>query len=120
MKKRYNSGANSVGVIIAVILLILSGVYSFFVGEELPGVVLLVAGFLLAVSGIVIAGISKKDFSEYVKMITSQREGMSSDAISKFPLPMAVLMPISRRSSIRMGLPTYTCRVRNNPSLPAI
>lgn len=91
MKKRYNSGANSAEVVIAVILLLISGAYSIFMGEELPGTVLVAAGLVLAIIGIVISKRNKKDFGEYVKMITSQREGMSSDAISKFPLPMAVL-----------------------------
>lgn len=91
MKKRYNNGANSVGVVIAVILLLLSGAYSFFMGDTLPGGILMLAGLVLAISGLVISKRNKKDFSDYVKMITSQKEGMSSDAISKFPLPMAVL-----------------------------
>lgn len=91
MKKRYNSGANSTGVIIAVTLLLLSGAYSFFTDEVLPGSVLTIAGAVLAIIGIIISKRNKKDFSDYVKMIASQKEGMSSDAISKFPLPMAVL-----------------------------
>lgn len=91
MKKRYNGGQDAAGEIIAVILLVLSGAFSFFRDENLIGAVLVFAGVVLAIIAVILAGRSKKDFSEYVKMITSQREGMSSDAISKFPLPMAVL-----------------------------
>lgn len=91
MKKRYGTNTEIIGISIAITVLVILGGYSLYEGSMLQGYIQIGAAVLLAIYGFVYSGRIKKSFSEYVKMVTSQREGMSSDAISKFPLPMAVL-----------------------------
>ena len=92
MKKRTSGNSfEAVGIIIATAVLAICGLYSLYDRNNLLGTVLLLSAFILAVYGFIFCRKHKKNFAEYVKMITSRREGMSSDAISKFPLPMAVL-----------------------------
>ncbi len=91
MKKRYGDTPEAVGIIAAAIVLLACSIYTFYYGQNIQGAVLASAAVVLGVYGAVFSRRHKKSFSEYVKMLTSRREGMSSDAISKFPLPMAVL-----------------------------
>lgn len=91
MKKRYGSNTDVVGIFIAILALLICGGLSVYNGELTGGFTELGFALLLSVYGFVFNKKNKKSFSEYVKMVTSRKEGMSSDAISKFPLPMAVL-----------------------------
>ena len=91
MKKRYKSGNNAVILGVSVLILALCGAFSIYEKEYKTAGILFVFAVLLLVGGGVFEKKNKKSFGEYVKMITAQSAGMSSDAISKFPLPMAVL-----------------------------
>lgn len=91
MKKRTGGNFEATVIIIATAVLAMCGLYSFYDKNNFSGIVLFSSAFILAVYGMIFCRKHKKNFTEYVKMITSRREGMSSDAISKFPLPMAVL-----------------------------
>lgn len=93
MKKRINNGNTSeaIVIIIASAVLVISGIPGIFSDNKIHGIILIASAFVLSIYGLISARRYKKGFAEYVKIITSKREGMSSDAISKFPLPMAVL-----------------------------
>ncbi len=91
MKKRYNGGSEAVGISVAAVVLAICGIFSLYTKEILQAVVLLFTAAAISVYGFIISRLHKKSFGDYVKMLTSQKEGMSGDAISKFPLPMAVL-----------------------------
>ena len=91
MKKRYNGGVDAAYIIVAAIVLLITGGYSIFKNDFLGGSVQLAAAVVISVAGFILSRRHKKSFADFVNMITSQKEGMSSDAISKFPLPMAVL-----------------------------
>lgn len=93
MKKRINNGNNSeaIVIIVAAAVLIISGIPGIFSDNKIHGIILIASACVLSIYGFVSSRRYKKGFAEYVKIITSKREGMSSDAISKFPLPMAVL-----------------------------
>lgn len=91
MKKRYKSGNNATIFVVSVIMLMLCGVFSIYKEQYEISAVLFAGALVLSVVGALFARSSKKNFNEYVKMITAQNSGMSSDAISKFPIPMAVL-----------------------------
>ena len=71
-------------------MLRLCGVFSAYKEQYQISAVLFVGALILSIVSALFARSSKKSFNEYVKMITAQNAGMSSDAISKFPLPMAV------------------------------
>lgn len=91
MKKRYNGSSDAVGFIVAASALLLTGGISLYQGENLGGGFQLTIAALVCVIGLILNRRYKKSFADFVNMITSQKEGMSGDAISKFPLPMAVL-----------------------------
>lgn len=91
MKKRVVSSSEGYGIIFADLILFFMAIYSFFKSDYISFSVFAVTASLLAVYTAIAMKRSRADFSEYVKMITEKREGMSGDAISKFPLPMAVL-----------------------------
>ncbi|MDD6735550.1 MAG: DHH family phosphoesterase [Clostridiales bacterium] len=91
MKKRYGGSMEAAGVITAITVLLLCGIFTFYYGELVQGCVLTSVALLLGIYEAIFSARHRKKFSEFVKMLTSRREGMSSDAISKFPLPMAVL-----------------------------
>lgn len=91
MKKRYKSGNGAVILGVSVLMLALCGAFSIYENEYKIAVASFVFALILLACGTVFEKKNKKSFSEYVKMITAQSAGMSSDAISKFPLPMAVL-----------------------------
>lgn len=91
MKKRYKSGNNAVIIGVSVLILALCGAFSIYENEYKTAGTLFVSALLILVCGGAFEKKNKKSFGEYVKMITAQSSGMSSDAISKFPLPMAVL-----------------------------
>ena len=91
MKKRYKNGNSAVILGVSVLILALCGAFSIYEKEFKTAGVLFVSAALLLVCGGVFEKKNKKSFGEYVKMLTAQSAGMSSDAISKFPLPMAVL-----------------------------
>ena len=91
MKKRYGSNTDVVGISIAALVLIICGGITVYRGDSALGLSQIGIALALGIYGFVFSKKNKKSFSEYVKMVTSRKEGMSSDAISKFPLPMAVL-----------------------------
>ena len=90
MKKHINGG-DIYGNLFAVFILVAAAVYSL-ISENMPEFVIFASGAVLLVICTVIFTIkSRASFSEYVKMITKKKEGMSEDAIINFPMPMAVL-----------------------------
>lgn len=91
MKKRYKSGNNAAILGVSVLIIALCCAFSVYKEEYSLAGILLAGAALLLICGGVLGKINKNSFSEFVKMITAQSSGMSSDAISKFPLPMAVL-----------------------------
>ena len=91
MKKHTMGGAEIYGILFALIILLCMAIYSISSGNMTDFTVFAVSTLLLGVFSAIYFKKSRADFSEYVKMITEKREGMSGDAISKFPLPMAVL-----------------------------
>ncbi len=92
MKKRYNSnGQEPVWIAVSAVVLTLCGALCLYHRELLESGILLVSAAAVSIFGYSASRKHKKGFAEFVKMVTSQKEGMSSDAISKFPLPMAVL-----------------------------
>ena len=91
MKKRYSTNAEFIGIYIAAVALAVCGVLSIYQGSAHSGCTELAIAVAMGIYGIIFSKKNKKSFSEYVKMVTSSKEGMSGDAISKFPLPMAVL-----------------------------
>lgn len=90
MKKRI-SGGDIYGNLFAVFVLIAAAVYSLVSKDMLSFVIFASGAVLLVICTAIFTIKSRASFSEYVKMITKKKEGMSEDAISKFPLPMAVL-----------------------------
>ena len=90
MKKRINGG-DIYGNLFAVFILIAASIYSLFSEDILSSVIFALGAVLLIICTVIFTIKSRASFSEYVKMITKKKEGMSEDAISKFPLPMAVL-----------------------------
>jgi len=91
MKKRYGSNTGILGISIAITALCVCGGYSVYDGDIVHGIIELGFALMMGIYGLVLSKKNKKTFSDFVKMVTSSKEGMSSDAISKFPLPMAVL-----------------------------
>lgn len=91
MKKRHKSGNNAVILSVSVLILALCGGFSLYEKEYVSCTALFASCILLLIGGSIYERLSRKSFSEYVSLITAQKEGMSGDAISKFPLPMAVL-----------------------------
>ena len=91
MKKRYKSGNNAVVIGISCLILALCGGFFAYEKEYAYSGVLLLAAAILLICGCVLGKIYKKSFGEYLNLVTAKSAGMSSDAISKFPLPMAVL-----------------------------
>ena len=90
MKKRINGG-NIYATLFADLVLIAASVYSLLSENTIDFAIFASAAVLLTVCAVIFEKKSRVSFSEYVKMITEKKEGMSGDAISKFPLPMAVL-----------------------------
>ena len=91
MKKHISGSGESYGIVFAGLVLFFMAAYSIINDNLLNFVVFASATVLLIISACIFIRKSRADFSEYIKMITETREGMSGDAISKFPLPMAVL-----------------------------
>ncbi len=92
MKKRVkNNSVEITASIISVIALFVCGVISILYSDKKIGCALMGVAFILGIWGIIYSRRSKKSFEDYVNMITAEKKGMSSDAISRFPLPMAVL-----------------------------
>ena len=91
MKKHYVNDAGAVSVAAAVIALFVSGAVSMIDGQYIPGCINFAVGLILGIGEAVFLRRNTNSFNEYVKMVTSRKEGMSNDAISRFPLPMAVL-----------------------------
>lgn len=92
MKKRYNgNGQEAVWIAVSAAALTLCGALCLYHREFMESGILLIAAAAISIFGYAASRKNKKGFAEFVKMVTSQKEGMSSDAISKFPLPMAVL-----------------------------
>ena len=91
MKKRYGGNIDVLATILAVLSLGVCGGWSLYSGNSTIGYSELGIAFALGVYSLVSGSRNKKSFSEFVEMVTSSKEGMSGDAISKFPLPMAVL-----------------------------
>ena len=90
MKKHIRVG-DVYGTVLAIFILVGTAVYSLL-SENITDFIIFASGaVLLTLCSIVFTIKSRASFSEYVKMITKKKEGMSGDAISKFPLPMAVL-----------------------------
>ena len=90
MKKRINGG-NIYATLFADLVLIVASIYSLLSKNTIDFAIFTLAAILLTVCAVIFTKKSHASFSEYVKMITEKKEGMSGDAISKFPLPMAVL-----------------------------
>lgn len=90
MKKRI-TGGEVYGIAFAVFLLTVTAIYSFLSKNMTDFAVFASGAVLLLISAVILTKRSRASFSKYVKMITEKKEGMSEDAISKFPLPMAVL-----------------------------
>jgi len=91
MKKRYKNGSNAVIIGVTFLILVLCGVFSVRVKEYKSAGVLFVGAIVVLVLGGILIGAYRKSFSEYVKMMIAESTGMSGDAISRFPLPMAIL-----------------------------
>lgn len=91
MKKYAVNSSLRYGIIFADLILFIMAFYSALKGDFKNLVVFAASFCVLFIYTFIVIRKSRADFSEYVKMITQEREGMSSDAISKFPLPMAVL-----------------------------
>jgi len=91
MKKRVSASSESYGIIFAGLILFFMAVYSVINDNLLNFVIFAASAVILIIYACFFIRKSRADFSEYIKMITETREGMSGDAISKFPLPMAVL-----------------------------
>lgn len=91
MKKRYKSGGNAIIIGVTFSILALCGAFSIYAKEYKAAGVLFSAAAIILVCGGILSKTYKKSFGEYMKMMTAQSTGMSSDAISRFPLPMAVL-----------------------------
>ncbi|MBQ7751667.1 MAG: DHH family phosphoesterase [Clostridia bacterium] len=90
MKKRINGG-NIYATLFADLVLIAASIYSLLSENTIDFAIFILSAVLLTVCSAIFEKKSRVSFSEYVKMITEKKEGMSGDAISKFPLPMAVL-----------------------------
>lgn len=90
MKKRI-VGGDVYGTLFADFILIAAGIYAFLSDNILDFIIFISGAVVLTVCAIIFTKKNRASFSEYVKMITEKKEGMSGDAISKFPLPMAVL-----------------------------
>jgi c-di-AMP phosphodiesterase-like protein len=91
MKKRLSGSSESYGIVFAGLILFFMAIYSIFNDNLINFAVFASTALLLTIYACIFVKKSRADFSEYIKMITETREGMSGDAISKFPLPMAVL-----------------------------
>ncbi|HAL63034.1 MAG TPA: phosphoesterase [Clostridiales bacterium] len=91
MKKRLVNNSLRHGIIFADLILLIMSVYSIINGDFNSSLIFAVSFCILVIYTFIVIKKSRSDFSKYVKMITEEREGMSGDAISKFPLPMAVL-----------------------------
>lgn len=90
MKKRINGG-DIYGTLLAVLILIAVAVRSFISENMIDFSIFAASAVFLLLCAVIFTRRSKASFSEFVKMITEKKEGISGDAISKFPLPMAVL-----------------------------
>ena len=90
MKKRIGGG-DIYGNLFAVFILFAASLYSFISKNATESIVFAASAVFLLICTVIFSRKSRKSFSEYVKMIAEKKEGMSGDAISKFPLPMAVL-----------------------------
>ncbi len=91
MKKRYGDKAEATVIVVQAILLALCGAFLAYNKEYMLSAVLFCAATAISVYGFIVSKLTRKKFGEYIKMLTAEKEGMSGDAISKFPLPMAVL-----------------------------
>lgn len=91
MKKRYKSSNNAIILIISLFILTLCGGFSVYVKEYRSALAIVAAALVVAVSGAISGIINKKKLNKYIEIITAQSAGMSSGAIQRFPIPMAVL-----------------------------
>ena len=91
MKKHIHGDPGSFGLLFAAIIFLFLSFFSLHSNDQTSFIVFLVAGTMLGGFSVILLRKRHSDFSKYVKMITAKRDGMSGDAISKFPLPMAVL-----------------------------
>ncbi len=91
MKKRYKSSNNAVILIVSLLILALCGVHSIYAKEYNSLIAILCAAVVITAVCAVAGIVNRRKLDEYIKIITAQSAGMSSDAISKFPIPMAVL-----------------------------
>jgi len=91
MKKNLNNTTQITEAVIADTVLLAVAVYSYLQDNFKDFLVFICAAVLLTVFSFVLIRKSRKSFDNYIKLITEKRDGLSSDAIGKFPLPMAVL-----------------------------
>ncbi len=91
MKKRYGDKAEATVIVVQAVLLVLCGAVLAQNREYILSAVLFCAAAAISIYGVIVSKLTRKKFGEYIKMLTAEKEGMSGDAISKFPLPMAVL-----------------------------
>ncbi len=91
MKKRYSDSGETAGISAAALVLVFCGIFSMYSEDFIQAAALILAAAAISVYGAVLAKLRRKNFGDYVNMLTAQKEGMSGDAISKLPLPMAVL-----------------------------
>lgn len=91
MINRKENTAQFWGLILSDFLLIGAGILKFFDKDYFTFIIFILTALILTCFSVVFTLKNKSEFSHYIKMITDTREGMSGDAISKFPLPMAIL-----------------------------
>lgn len=92
MKKRYNRHHSAMlGVALSILLFLGIGIWQTVNGDRTFGLVEIACGVILGAYFAVGHKKRSRDMAEYIDMITSTSSTMANDAISRFPLPMAVL-----------------------------
>lgn len=91
MKKRYSRHSAMFGIVLSILFFLIVGVFTLVNGDRLFGVTEIGCGIMLSVYFVVVNKNKARDMAEYIGMVTSTSNTMANDAISRFPLPMAVL-----------------------------
>lgn len=91
MKKHYSRQSALLVIFLCILFSLAVGIFAVINGNALLGYTEIAFGAVLVVYYIIVNKNKARDMAEYIGMITSAGTGMAQDAISRFPLAMAVL-----------------------------
>lgn len=91
MKKRYSRHSAMFGIVLSILFFLIVGVSTLVYGNQWLGAAEIGCGVILSFYFVIVNRSKARDMAEYINMIAGQSSTMANDAISRFPLPIAVL-----------------------------